>query len=196
MLLVVISLASASTQSTFVGLTLSNNTTGLPVITYPDLFYTQFHPGLEATYSKQLNKNAKNRLYINGNFGFYYHQFVQSLVRIYPTVSYERSISKSFNLGVGLGAGYGLSFEGDNAFVQQEDGTYRNKAFGGARSQYILGLELGMTYSFRKDKIQSPQLVVLFKSFMQGTYVKNYVPLLPLNSLNIGIRIPLQTIEQ
>ena len=186
----------AISQSKFISTTISNNTTGLPVIAYPDLFYTQFHPGIEATYGWQINKNPKNKLYVNGNLGYYYHQFVQSLVKVYPTMSYERTLSERFNLNVGLGAGYGLSFEGKNAFALQDDGTYDNKPFMGARSQYVIAFELGAVYSLSNQNMNSPQLILQFKSFMQGTYVKSYVPLLPLNSLNIGIRFPLKNIEK
>ena len=183
-------------QSKFISTTISNTTTGLPVIAYPDLFYTQFHPGIEATYGWQMNKSPKNKLYVNANLGYYHHQFVQSLVKIYPTVLYERKLSDRFNLNAGLGAGYGLSFEGKNAFALQDDGTYENKPFLGARSQYLIALELGVVYSISREKVNTPQLILGFKSYMQGTYVKSYVPLLPLNSLNIGIRFPLKNIEK
>lgn len=180
-------------QDKFISLTLSNNTTGLPVLAYPDLFYSQFHPGIDITYSHQLKKSLKNKLYVAGNLGFYHHQFVQDLVRIFPTFTYERAFSEQFQVQAGLGAGYGLSFEGKNAFKLQDDGSYVNKGFNGARSQYLIALEFGVTYTILQKSILQPQLLVQFKSFMQGTYVKSYVPLLPLNSFNLGIRIPLKT---
>lgn len=195
-LLVIVPLISTIGQSTTYSLTLSNNTIDLPIISYPDLFYSQFHPGIEATYSKQLNKDSKNKFYLNGNIGYYYHQFVQSLVKIYPTVSYERAINKRLDINLGLGAGYGLSFEGDNAFTLQDNGSYKNKSFLGARSQYLIAFELATAFALAKDKLNSPELLIQFKSFMQGTYVKSYVPLLPINSVNIGVRFPLQNIEQ
>ncbi len=179
-------------QSKHIGLTLSNNTTGLPILAYPELFYSQFHPGIDAFYSLQLNNSENNKILLKANLGFYYHQFVQSLLRIYPTVNYERELNQKLSLGVGLGGGYGLSFEGKNAFVFKEDGTYENKGFFGARSQFLIAFEIGAGYSLKANNENSPILICQFKSFMQGNYVKSYVPLLPLNSINIGIRLPIK----
>jgi hypothetical protein len=175
---------------------LSNNTTGLPVIAYPDLFYSQFHPGVDITYGHQLNKSVKNKVYLNGTMGFYHHQFVQNLLRIYPTVSYERVLSDRALIQVGLGGGYGISFEGKNAFKLLEDGTYENKKFFGARSQYLMAVKFGFIYTLFKDNESKPKLTFQLKSFMQGTYVKSYVPLLPINSVNLGIRFPLNNNEK
>jgi hypothetical protein len=183
-------------QSKYIGVSLSNNTTGLPIIAYPDVFYTQFHPGLDVTYSQAVNKDAKNRLFVNGTLGYYHHQFVQDLVRIFPSFTYERLLSDRAFLQAGIGGGYGLSFEGKNAFKLLDDGTYERKGFYGARSQYLIALEFGFVYSLFKDSSSQPQLTFQLKSFMQGTYVKSYVPLLPLNSVNLGIRFPLYNKEK
>lgn len=172
--------------------TLSNNTAGLPVMAYPNLFYSQFHPGLDAQMSWQLNKNEDNRIYLHANAGIYYHQFVQTLVRIYPTVAYERKLGR-FAANIGLGGGYGLSFEGKNAFVAQEDGSYTNKGFGGARSQFLIALEIGGRFAINAEQAFGPQIIAKFASFMQGTYVNSYVPLMPINSFQLGFSMPLNS---
>lgn len=170
---------------------ISNNITGLPVVTYPALFYSQFHPGLDFRYSTQMNSGEKNLFFFNLSAGGYYHQFVQSLVRIHPSISYERVILPRFNMELGIGGGYGLSFEGDNAFIKEEDGSYSPKPFFGARSQYLIAFDIGGNYALSNNSPHGTRLSLKFGSFLQGTFVNNYVPILPLNSFFVGIIQPL-----
>ena len=182
----------AQSQDNRIGFSLSNNTAGMPVVSYHKLFYSQFHPGIEGQMSWQLNKKELNRIYVHANVGVYYHQFIQTLVRLYPTIAYERGIGR-WSANIGLGAGYGLSFEGNNAFVQQADGSYKPK-FLGARSQYIIAAEIGGRFALIGDSsTEGPQLTFKFCSYMQGTYVKSYIPFLPMNSFQVGISFPMRS---
>lgn len=169
---------------------LSNNTTGLPIITYPQLFYTQFHPGVEFSLEKKLNKREKNQFYFRAHTGIYYHQFVQTFLKLYPSVSYERKINSRINLGLGFGGGYGLSFEGDRAFVKQDNGTYKQKGFFGARSQFLAAFDFGGSFKLNKEG-NGPKLTLRFATYMQGPFVKGYVLLLPLNAIQVGLAYPL-----
>ncbi len=175
------------------GFSLSNNITGLPVLTYPKLFTSQFHPGIDLTYSRKLNRSDKNKFYLNANIGGYHHEFVQTLVRIYPDISFQRKISEKLDFKFGLGAGYGLSFEGDRAFIQNEDGTYSSKSLKSARSQYLITAKFGLEILISAESKQ--KLFFQFASVLQGTYVKSYVPILPVNSFHIGYLFPLKNTE-
>lgn len=191
MSLLILQAFDAQSQDRRWAVSLSNNTAGLPVIAYPNLFYSQFHPGVDGQMSWQLNQNEDNRIYAHANLGVYYHQFVQTLVRVYPTIAYERKLGR-FAANIGLGGGYGLSFEGKNAFVLQEDGSYVNKGFGGARSQFLIALEIGGRFALQADNPFGPQIIIKLASFMQGTYVNSYVPLMPINSFQIGFSTTLR----
>lgn len=182
--------SSLQAQIDRIGLTLSNNITGLPVLSYPQLFYSNFHPGIDFQAGWKINKHEKNQWYLNANAGVYYHQFVQTLVRIHPTLSYERLIKSRTKFTIGVGGGYGLSFEGDRAFTKNEDGSYAQKSFFGARSQFLISLDLGGTYALKKDG-SGPLLVAKLNTYMQGIYVKSYVALLPINGFQIGMLYPL-----
>ena len=71
-------------------------------------------------------------------------------------------------------------------FIMQEDGSYKPKGNGGARSQYLIAAELGGRFALMGDvSTEGPQLTFKFVSYMQGTYVNSYVPLLPINSFQI-----------
>lgn len=173
------------------GVSVSNNVTSMPVTTYPQLFYSQFHPGMEFTAEEYLNKNEKNRLFLKGNLGFYYHRFIQTSVWIYPSVNYRRTLNNRLTLGTGLGFGYAVSFEDGDVFTLNDDGVYKKKSFLAGRSQFIGQFELGASYLVNKENPEGLRIHLSLKSYLQGTYVKNYVPLVPINSLQVGISLPL-----
>lgn len=170
---------------------LSNSITALPVTAIPLVFYSQLHPGVEVSKNWKINDNVKNSFFLKANSGFYYHRFVQTLVWAYPSFQYERKINNRLGATTGLGIGYAFSIEGSDVFKINNSGQYEkiNKLAG--RSQFIAQLELGAKYSLQKNNPEGLKLLLSFKSYLQGTYVKSYVPLLPLNSVLLGISIPL-----
>lgn len=182
-------------QNSRIGASISNNVTSYPVLGYQQLFYSQFHPGIDCYKSWKLNKNEKSSVEAQINAGFFYHRFIQTVIRIYPSLSYSRKLSKRFNLGAGLGGGYALCFTGNDVFVLNSDGVYEKKSSLKGRSQYIFNFELGGSYSLKKDEPQGKRLFFAFKTFVQGTFVPGYVPVLPVNSLFVGISIPLKSKE-
>ena len=172
---------------------ISNNVTAMPVTGFPQVFYSQCHPGAEATMSWKINKNEKNRLFLNASSGFYYHRFVQSLIWIYPSVNYERYLGKRFNMAIGLGGGYALAIEDAAVLKLNSEGYYEKDNSLALRSQFIGQLELSARYALYKDKPEGVKLMLQFKNYLQGTYTVGYIPVLPINSVLIGISIPLNS---
>jgi hypothetical protein len=174
-------------------LAISNNVTALPVVGYPRVFYSQYHPGLEAARFRKINKKSENIFYLKANGGFYYHRFIQTLIWIYPSVIYERVLNKRFAMDVGLGFGYGFSIEGSDVFKLNSDGHYERVSKLAGRSQYIGQLEIGGRYVLQKDHPDGLKLIVQLKNYVQGTYINFYVPLLPINSFLIGLSVPIKS---
>lgn len=182
----------AKSQNSRIGIEFSNNITSFPVTTYPQLFYTQFHPGLDFCKSWRINKNEKNQIWCSGNLGGYYHRFIQTAVRIYPSVEYNRMLGKGFLFHIGLGVGYSLAFENMETFELQDDGTYKMKTMV-ARSQYLAMFDWGGSYSIKKDALEGMKISLKFKTFIQGPFVSGYVPMLPVNSVMLGVSIPVKS---
>jgi len=195
-LLIIVSIAlNVNSQNSRIGISLSNNVTSFPVLEYQQLFYSQFHPGLDCFKSWKLNKNEKSIVEVQANAGFFYHRFVQTVIRIYPSVSYSRKIGKRFYLGAGLGAGYAMAFVGNDVFKLNAEGVYEKKSSLKGRSQYIVNFEIKGSYNIKKDEPDGKKIFFAFKTFVQGTFVPGYVPVLPVNSLFVGISIPLKSKE-
>lgn len=181
----------ARSQQSEMGILFSNNITSFPVTTYPQLFYTQFHPGLDIFKSCKINKSEKNQLWCSGNLGGYYHRFIQTAIRIYPSVDYKKFFGNYFSLNVGIGAGYSLAFENMETFELQNDGTYKVKTMV-ARSQYLVALGFGCNYTLKKESPKGMKISLQFKTFIQGPFVSGYVPMLPVNAVMLGVNIPIK----
>ncbi len=180
---------SGYSQETRQGLSISNNITSFPFTTYLQLFYSQFHPGIEVFRSWKLNKSEKNQVYWAVNAGGYYHRFVQTAVRIYPSIDYRRFFGSRFSANIGMGAGYSLAFENMETFELRDDGTYKKKTLV-ARSQYLVEIGLGFNYALKKEDTEGLRLSLQFKTFIQGPFVSGYVPMLPVNSVMLGVSVP------
>jgi hypothetical protein len=168
---------------------LSNNITGLPVSSYPDLFTSNFHPGIDVGLSYPLNENPKHQISASGNIGFFYHRFIQTGIKLYPSFDYTFVPNTKWNFFFSLDLGYLLAFENVDVFELQENGNYEAAALLKARSQFMFGYRIGA--SFKPGNLEEGiRYLLSFGTFLQGPYVSGYVPLLPYNSFTVGVELP------
>jgi hypothetical protein len=174
------------------GIFISNNVTSFPVTRYPKVFYSQFHPGIDICREWKLNKKEKNQFWLTANAGGFYHRFIQTAVRLYATVEYHYVFNNSFTAFAGLGGGYLHSFENMAVLKMNDDGKYEVKSSLIGRPQILGQFNLGCSYAIKKDDANSMRILLQLKTYVQGPFVKNYVPMLPLNSFALGLSIPLK----
>jgi hypothetical protein len=185
--------SNGTAQNNSWSVAISNNVTALPVTGYPQVFYSQCHPGMEFSRNWKINKKEKNRFFISANTGFYYHRFIQTTIWIYPSVNYEYAVGKRFSMQASLGFGYAFSIEGSDVSELNSNGVYEQKSVLAGRSQYIAQLALGGSYALSKEKPDGIKLILQLKNYLQGTYINSYVPLLPINSILIGVAMPIKS---
>lgn len=182
-------ITQVSAQEKKAGFIFSNNVTSFPLTGYPKLFYSQFHPGMEVFYAKKINKASKGKVFLNLHAAAFYHRFVQTSTRVMVHLNYERWFGR-IALETGLGGGSGIAFEGAQVFRLQDDGTYGRKSR--MRMQFIGMFAIGARYNLKKSDTAGKQIFFQFRTLLQGPFVSNYVPLLPVNSLLIGFSLPLK----
>ena len=178
-------------QNKSVSAFISNNVTSFPVTGYPQLFYSQLHPGIDVAKGWKINKSEKHQIWAVANAGLFYHRFVQTGLKIYPSIDYKFVACKRLCLNIGLGLGYMHSFEGYEVFKAKEGGGYEAKKIFVGRPQFLGVLNFGCAYKLKKETENSPSLVLQFRTNMQGPFVNSYVPVLPVNSLLLGVTFPL-----
>ena len=182
-------------QKTSIGIRLSNNVTGLPVSTYPALFYSNFHPGIDLSLKHRINESEKHQWSLSGNVGLFYHRFIQTGIKIYPSLDYALAFNSKWKLNASLDLGYLLAFNNVAVLELQEGGDYEARTSLKARSQFMVGWRIGASYT-PSGKGDGTCYSLAFGTFLQGPYVSGYVPLLPYNSFTVGMERPLNLKKQ
>ena len=86
----------------------SNNITGLPFSSYPALFYSNVHPGIDLGIQHRINSSEKHQWAVSGNIGLFYHRF--SCFKQGAFSVYGRLANRRFLLPFGRFLWYGLYF--------------------------------------------------------------------------------------
>jgi hypothetical protein len=195
--ILILTLFACSTyaQKTSIGIRLSNNITGLPVSTYPSLFYSNFHPGIDFSLKHRINENEKHQWSLSGNVGLFYHHFIQTGIKIYPSIDYALAFNSKWKLNASVDLGYLLAINNVAVLELQDDGNYESNALLKSRSQFMLGWRIGASYT-PSGEADGTSYSLAFGTFLQGPYVSGYVPLLPYNSFALGIEIPFNLKKQ
>ncbi|MFN4123307.1 MAG: hypothetical protein ACK4GL_08400 [Flavobacteriales bacterium] len=184
---------SVDAQRRVQNFSISNNATSLPVTGYPVLFYANFHPGADWQFQKSINQSETNRLNYVLNGGFIYHRFVQTLLYGSASMMYERKLSSRLHFNISLGVGFGNAFSNEAVARLNDQGEYEAVRRLYHRPQFLILFQPGFSYSLSKEKPDGIRLTANFRTMLQGVFVKQYVPLLPINSFMLGVTVPFKT---
>jgi hypothetical protein len=174
-------------QNYHLGFGLSNNVTAWPIIGYPKLFYSQFHPGFDIILEKKINKKEKNQLWAEANLGTYYHRFFQTAVKLNVNLHYRYFFTPRVFSDIGLGGGYLHSFYQYQIFKINSNGDYVQETGIKGRPQYVMGFCLGLGIGIKKTDPDFLKLLIQFRSNVQGKFAGNFVPIVPNNTFLLGL---------
>lgn len=166
-----------------VSLEAGNAVTALPIVGAPQLFYTNYHPYITMGTALVWNEKGKHAWEQTFNLGYIYHRFVQHSIPLFTETVYRLNTGKNFALRAHLGVGYLHSIPGTDRFELNDDGEYeRIKNLG--RAQGMGKISFSGLYRVNS----SYSLSLNYGVIMQGPFVKSYVPLLPYNTIQLGVR--------
>jgi hypothetical protein len=168
-------------------LAVSNSHSAKPFASFLSLFYEDFHPGIDFGYGFVLKSGDKYQWVLEGRLGYMYHRWVQHNIGLYAVTGYRYLISPSWSAEIKLGGGYQHSIPNSKVFtITESEGIKKKKNVG--RSQGIVNLGFGVS------KNLSPpfgiRVFMEYKQQIQTPFIKEYVPILPYNSIVIGVAIP------
>ena len=169
------------------GFGFTNNVTSWPVIGYPQLFYTRFHPGIEILLEKKINNREKNQFWADADLGCFYHRFFQTAVKLSGNIHYRYFFNSRIFSDVSLGGGYLHSFYQYQVFRLNSNGDYVKESGYKGRPQFIMGTSIGIGYGLKKSDPDWWRLLVQFRSNMQGIFAGSFVPVVPYNTFLIGL---------
>jgi hypothetical protein len=169
-------------KSNYTSIAVFTTQTAMPFSKFSGLFKEVFHPGVEVGYGKIFNSGTKHYWFAEIKLAYFYHRFVQHGLPFYINTGYSHKIYKKFSAETSIGAGYMHSIPATAKFKLNNNGEYvNNKGLG--RMQAMATVALGL--SFHPGKALG--VFINYQQRLQFPFVKSYVPLLPYNSILIGI---------
>jgi len=171
-----------------ISLAVTNCHTAYPFASFAKLFSGPYHPGIELGYGFNWTTGKKHDWYQVFRLGYFYHRFVQHGIPLYTQFGYRYKPWHRVNFNVAIGAGYLHSVPATAVLEMNGNGEYEN-AKGIGRSQALLNLSFGGRYAVNK-KIDAPTIFLQYTQQLQAPFINSYVPMLPYNTMALGLSIP------
>jgi len=167
-----------------------NNQYYFPFLGMSNIVSAKYHPGMSIGYTRKLKEVKKRILYSDLKLGLYNHRFIQTGIQLYGDIGYRFTLPRKFYLSTDIGLGYLHSIKHQTTFKSDGDGNY-SKVRNFGRAQFMTGIGLGIG----KQLIVSSKPVrvyLKYQPWFQMPFIKSYVPMLPNNSMHLGININLK----
>ena len=164
---------------------LTNSQTARPFAKFSALFYSPFHPGFEFGYLKTERIRRKSRWEYEPAISYTFHRWVQHNIAFVINQYYRQDLPAGFKVSARLGAGYQLSIPTSTVYRITNEGI-KPKGFAG-RSQFTFNAAVGID---RQLGTKGMMIGLLYQQKIQTPFVRNYVPLLPYNSMMVSCTIP------
>jgi opacity protein-like surface antigen len=166
-----------------VSLEAGNAITAYPITGFPQLFYSNFHPYVTVGAGLVWKEKRKHAWEQTFNLGYMYHRFVQHSIPLFMETVYRLKTGKNFSLGAHLGLGYLHSVPATDRFELNADGEYE-KITNLGRAQGMAKISFSGAYQINRDF----RLTLNYGMLFQSPFVKSYVPVLPYNTLQLGVQ--------
>jgi hypothetical protein len=164
----------------------TNNHSAYPFSSFSKLVSGEWHPGFEMGTGFNWSDRKKHDWYQEIKLGYFNHQFVQHGIPLYTNFGYRYKFTKHWDAQAGLGAGMLLSIPDHKRYKLNGEGNY--EAQNKVRLQGMFVFNIGAGYKFNLDKMHPLEAFLTYQQRIQTPYVPSYVPLLPYNSLMIGMK--------
>lgn len=169
---------------------ISNSHTAKPLGSFLSLVHKEFHPGFEISRGKILKHSNTHQWLGELTLSYLYHRWVQQNLAVSANGSYRRLLGECWAASVKLGAGYQLSMPADKVYAITNEGLKEKGHV--LRSQVIAAFAIGAD---RKISAKGAKIFMEYQQKIQTPFIKEYVPLLPYNTLLLGVIIPIHKLS-
>jgi hypothetical protein len=186
-LLILVCLDSLS-QEIPVRVAFGNEATAIP---YTKFFSTPFHPVAQIGTEFAYKENTHNYLYQTANLGYIYHKYLYQGIYLSTELGYDYRFDFGLNLKAMFGLGYLQTFAVSDEY-QFKDGEYvLGKDWGNAR--LMPSLSIGAGYRIKPADTHSPEIFVLYQSWVEYPYSPGFIPLMTHIDLMVGMKFFINT---
>jgi len=175
----------------YAGIAVLNTQNAMPFGKFAGLFTDQFHPGVEATYGKNISSANNHDLFLELKASYFFHRYVQHGTLVYVNFGYRYKINNKLSAETSIGAGYMHAIPATAKLKLNNEGEYENNK-GLGRMQAIATYSLGFGYTPQPSIAKPLTFFINYQQRVQTPFVKSYVPLLPYNSFMIGVKRPIR----
>jgi len=178
---------AAGQKQEYVSAAILSTQSDYPFGKFTKLITQPLHPGFELGYGRNSISKGKSEWFTELKLGYFYHRFVQHGIPLTLNFGYRYHFHPRFSSETSIGAGYLHSIPATSKFKLDENGEYQNNK-GLGRMQVTASLSLGMGYLLNPKSRKPFTGFILYQQRIQYSFVRSYVPLLPYNTLQLGLK--------
>jgi len=168
-------------------LSIFNESTALP---FTRFFTLPIHPGIQAGTDFTLAQKKQHHLYQTIQAGYIWHRHLYQAVFVQTETAYDYRFRFGLTLKALFGIGYMHSFS-----VKKEyrfiNGHYVQKPDRG-NARAIPSLSLGIGYRVQPKTLYSPEIFLLYQSWIEYPYSPGFIPAMTHVCLQFGTRFYIQ----
>jgi hypothetical protein len=162
-----------------------NNQYYFPFLGIKNLVGSKYHPGLAFGYTRNLKVKKKSIFYLDAKLGVYHHRFIQTGIQLYGDIGYRFLLPRNFDISTDITLGYLHAILHQTSFKADGDGNYKKvKNYG--KSQFMTGIGIGVGKQIHSSS-GTMRVFIKYQPWFQMPFIKSYVPLLPNNSMHLGV---------
>jgi hypothetical protein len=171
-------------QSIPIRIGIGNETTSIP---YTVFFPAPVHPVVQLGTEFAYQDTTHSYLYQTANVGYIYHKYLYQGIYLGTELGYDYR----FHFGLNLKALFGLAFL--HAFAVQDEYQFENGEYalqqdwGNAR--LMPSLTLGLGYRLHPAVKASPEIFLLYQSWVEYPYSPGFIPLMTHTNLMLGMKL-------
>ena len=167
-----------------------SNQTYMPFVGFSNTWQAKMHPGLAVSFEENLKQKQHLGYYYSLNAGVFNHRFIQTGIQLYGNIGYRFNLTHKFYISTEYGLGYLHSIKHQTTFKADAEGNY-SKISNFGRAQLMTGIGLGFGKQLTLAS-KAVRLYIKYQPWFQLPFIKSYVPLLPNNSMHLGINLILK----
>lgn len=160
-----------------------NESTTIP---YSTLFNTPVHPGVQIGTEFDWREGKHFRLYPILSLGYMFHQKLFQGLYFNAEIGLDYKTSFGLNIKSKIGMGYLHTFTTQQEF-QFQKGKYSENPDQG-NSRLMPSFTLGLGYNLQPQNSHSPEIFMLYQSWLEFPYSPGFIPLMSHTSFHIGTK--------
>jgi hypothetical protein len=159
-----------------------------PFQKFTGLFTGPYHPGIEVGYGWNWSEKKHHDWFQDIKLAYFYHRYVQHAIPLYTEGGYSYKVGKYLSAEATVGLGYLHSIPAVGIYKLNAEGEYKNhKGIGRPQANATAGIAL--SYNTNPGSPRPARIFICWQQRVQFPFVKSYVPLLPYNTILIGVKL-------